>query len=158
MYNAEVLSKFPVVQHFPMGSLFTWEKDPAAAEVAKSVHTSHQPTKTPAATARPQPALRDPMADAGTQSTRAPWAGGAAQVPASGTAAPWASSRGPPLPSGPNQPTRAPWTSSTTVPPPSGNTTTAPWAMQGGAATAQPSLPSTRAPWEDRKPQGPSDR
>ena len=26
MYNAEVLSKFPVVQHFPFGSVFAWER------------------------------------------------------------------------------------------------------------------------------------
>ncbi|KIW04461.1 uncharacterized protein PV09_04724 [Verruconis gallopava] len=30
MYNAEVLSKFPVVQHFPFGSLFRWEHNPDA--------------------------------------------------------------------------------------------------------------------------------
>ncbi|KAK5277966.1 Serine/threonine-protein phosphatase 2A activator 1, partial [Cryomyces antarcticus] len=30
MYNAEVLSKFPVIQHFPFGSLFVWERDPNA--------------------------------------------------------------------------------------------------------------------------------
>jgi len=26
IYNAEVLSKFPVVQHFPFGSLFRWRR------------------------------------------------------------------------------------------------------------------------------------
>lgn len=36
MYNVEVLSKFPVVQHFPFGSLFSWEqasdkKDPVTS-------------------------------------------------------------------------------------------------------------------------------
>lgn len=30
MYSAEVLSKFPVVQHFPFGSLFSWERAPDA--------------------------------------------------------------------------------------------------------------------------------
>lgn len=45
MYNAEVLSKFPVVQHFRFGSLFSWEPQPNAAPPPASVHTSSQPSK-----------------------------------------------------------------------------------------------------------------
>ncbi|KAL2266065.1 hypothetical protein VTJ83DRAFT_5417 [Remersonia thermophila] len=36
MFNAEVLSKFPVVQHFPFGSLFSWDPDPEAQPLAGS--------------------------------------------------------------------------------------------------------------------------
>lgn len=45
MYNAEVLSKFPVVQHFRFGSLFSWEPQPNASPPPTSVHTSSQPSK-----------------------------------------------------------------------------------------------------------------
>ena len=153
MYNAEVLSKFPVVQHFPFGLLFAWERDPAAQQIQASVHTTSQPQST-APSPRAQPGLRDPMAEPGMTSSR----GNAA--PASGTAAPWASSRVPTrapsaVPTGPNQPTRAPWTSSTPLPRP-GNTTTAPWSRQGGHATpstARDAVPNTRAPWAERGPQ-----
>jgi serine/threonine-protein phosphatase 2A activator len=150
MYHAEVLSKFPVVQHFPFGSLFAWERDPLAKEIQASVHTSSQPKSNPP-TARPQPTLRDPLADANAQTTK---------MPMSGTAAPWASSRvpsraqGPAVPAGPNQPTRAPWASATPVAPP-GGTTTAPWARPGAAAssTTRGTVPNTRAPWADKESQ-----
>jgi serine/threonine-protein phosphatase 2A activator len=155
MYNAEVLSKFPVVQHFPFGSIFVWEIDPAAVAIAQSVHTANQPSKTAAPTARPQaPPLRDPMSETASQNTRAPWAGGGGTPAISAGASSRLPSRGPAPPSGLNQPTKAPWASATPVPPPGGGTTwpratpegiTAPSIAPGGA-------PSTRAPWANQKP------
>ncbi|KAF9889236.1 Serine/threonine-protein phosphatase 2A activator 1 [Aspergillus nanangensis] len=65
MYNAEVLSKFPVVQHFPFGSLFSWDRDPNAVPPPSNPHTSSQSQSRPM-----EPA------------------------PASGTQAPWANDRG----------------------------------------------------------------
>ncbi|KAI9925166.1 Serine/threonine-protein phosphatase 2A activator 1 [Aspergillus wentii] len=122
MYNAEVLSKFPVVQHFPFGSLFSWERDPNALPPPTSVHTASVPQ------ARPKEAVSSSTARMPESGTKAPWASGAA----GGTAAPWASAgregipspsvfsgntpRVPPsvpdtsrLPPGPMAPTRAPW-------------------------------------------------
>ena len=74
MYNAEVLSKFPVVQHFPFGSLFRWEKDPEAKVPPQTSHSSNQPLRNPmsaqtATTARPPPPTG--FVNGGTQ---APWA------------------------------------------------------------------------------------
>ncbi|RDW93776.1 serine/threonine-protein phosphatase 2A activator [Aspergillus mulundensis] len=132
MYNAEVLSKFPVVQHFPFGSLFSWERDPNAPPPAASAHTTatmrrtDEPTKTSSA---PQPEA---------SGTRAPWAstkapGLTTNVPRVPTSALPDTSR---LPPGPMGPTRAPWaTSQSAGPAPTGDTasgghvaTKAPWA------------------------------
>ncbi|XWW95668.1 hypothetical protein V2A60_003635 [Cordyceps javanica] len=97
MYNAEVLSKFPVVQHFPFGSLFSWNRDPnaqnlaaqsgpsaaAATTTAPWVQTSRVPSisaTTAGSTARMPPPLQrpGPPPDAGTTggmpATKAPWA------------------------------------------------------------------------------------
>ncbi|OJJ77936.1 hypothetical protein ASPBRDRAFT_50755 [Aspergillus brasiliensis CBS 101740] len=131
MYNAEVLSKFPVVQHFPFGSLFSWDRDPNAIPQPSTVHTSSAP--------QPRQTEAPPVSGAGT---KAPWATSQAVPPTSGTTAPWAAARGPTraptlpdtsrLPPGPMAPTRAPWAS----------------AAPGPAGTADPQGDvTTKAPW-----------
>ncbi|KAB2574791.1 Serine/threonine-protein phosphatase 2A activator 1 [Lasiodiplodia theobromae] len=136
MYNAEVLSKFPVVQHFPFGSLFRWERDPTAAEPPKSIHTTSQPARAPAGQASDGP-QRFP-AQAGTA---APWASN----PATGlpmTAAPWAA-----RPSGGTG--RPGMTQMGAMP----GVTTAPWKQ---SAPPQPGdrgqMPQTQAPWARKDP------
>lgn len=102
MYNAEVLSKFPVVQHFPFGSLFLWEKDPEAKPPPTSTHTSSQPLRNPTDTHAPSSVRPGAVpAGGGGASTAAPWAKPPNQAPAGFvngvTQAPWAS-RTPALP------------------------------------------------------------
>lgn len=92
MYNAEVLSKFPVVQHFPFGSLFRWERDASAAAPAVSPHARAQPR----ASGMSQSSMKAPRASAPAAgnmpgSTAAPWASTARPVgKPGGTATPWA--------------------------------------------------------------------
>lgn len=99
MYNAEVLSKFPVVQHFPFGSLFRWEKDPESKAPLPSAHTTSQPLRNPSDTHAPS-TMRPGAPPMGV--TAAPWAAKPSAAPSAapmgfvngGTQAPWAN-RGP---------------------------------------------------------------
>ncbi|KAL4797678.1 phosphotyrosyl phosphatase activator [Aspergillus venezuelensis] len=129
MYNAEVLSKFPVVQHFPFGSLFSWERDPNAVAPVAATHTA-------AATRRSDQTARSAPQPAGP-GTRAPWA--STKAPGPSTNLPRGAPSGLPdtsrLPPGPMAPTRAPWaTAQPGWPTPAGDSasghvpTKAPWA------------------------------
>lgn len=156
MYNAEVLSKFPVVQHFPFGSLFSWGRDTSAVPPPSTVHTTSGPQARPAVPdhGMPSVAAARPMPGAGTQAPWAKPAGAPSTSAMTGTAAPWAgarrdspslslsggSTRAPPalpdtsrMPPGPMSPTRAPWASAQPVPSTShsenpDDQTKAPWA------------------------------
>jgi serine/threonine-protein phosphatase 2A activator len=114
MYNAEVLSKFPVVQHFPFGSLFQWEKNPNAPPPLTSTHTTNQPLRTPAPGQTPKvTTMRPANQDAGT---KAPWASATASSRSSAMPGPTSSWTG--QASAPGMPaTRAPWASATGRPP-----------------------------------------
>ncbi|KAF2760275.1 serine/threonine-protein phosphatase 2A activator 1 [Pseudovirgaria hyperparasitica] len=147
MYNAEVLSKFPVVQHFPFGSIYEWQRDPEAVTAQQTAHTSNQPNRNGYQTTSMAGCDRAvPVSSSYTARTNA-------------TTLPTASivSRAPP-------PTAAPWAraSSQTAPTPvtpQGDSTAAPWARRGGAGAASSEfssarLPPTQAPWARQPPSG----
>jgi serine/threonine-protein phosphatase 2A activator len=66
MYAAEVLGKFPVVQHFPFGSLLKWERTSGSTPLAPTIHGQQLPTNAaPGHSAIPAASI----------GTKAPWAG-----------------------------------------------------------------------------------
>lgn len=137
MYNAEVLGKFPVVQHFPFGYLFSWDRDPNAIPPPVSIHAASGPQSRPEAA----PSAANQAPDIGT---KAPWAATPRPAPAGGaTVAPWATGAPDPrvpsalpdtsrMPPGPMAPARARGTGPSTAGPASGDLrdvhTKAPWA------------------------------
>ncbi|ESZ95081.1 hypothetical protein SBOR_4536 [Sclerotinia borealis F-4128] len=140
MYNAEVLSKFPVVQHFPFGSLFSWDQDPHAVPATQTVHTANQPTGSGGiSTSRPPP----------PEGTRAPWVNPSPSQGIPSTTAPWANSTAgampstrrniPPTYTSSTTPTRAIPTTRPSLP----NSNTPPTSSN----TSLPDEGPTRAPW-----------
>jgi len=119
MYNAEVLSKFPVVQHFRFGSLFSWERDPNAVAPPVSVHSTSQPSTTAMAATEQFPMRGPPPTQTGTA---APWATNAPSTNTTGVSAPWAP-RVPESAAG----TKAPWAVTAMD---ASATATAPWAQK----------------------------
>lgn len=152
MYNAEVLSKFPVVQHFYFGSLFSWDRDPEAKDVPTTVHVANQPHTTGisvtgdtagAPMARPA-GMTAAAPNTGMPMTTAPWATGASNADMPMTTAPWATG----APSQSMPATTAPWARPdprTGGAGPDQASTRAPWAQ--GGANAKPQQPPTRGPW-----------
>ena len=142
MYNAEVLSKFPVVQHFPFGSLFSWDRDPNAPLPPSTVHTTSGPQARPVVpdSGHPSVAATRPMPGAGTQ---APWAkpGASTQAvpPMGSTGAPWAGVR------------RDGGQSSTTS-----DATRASSALPGISSMSRGPMAPTRAPWSAQPQSSPS--
>ncbi|OHE94278.1 phosphotyrosyl phosphate activator protein [Colletotrichum orchidophilum] len=147
MFNAEVLQKFPVVQHFTFGSLFSWDQDPNAEPVSQSVHAANQPSYNyPATTTAPPP----PQGGAGTA---APWAiaGGGGGAAAAASAAAAAPGRMPPpgaaigIPYSRQAP--PPSSAASARAPPTGMMPMPPGAQQARQGTADAQITLTKAPW-----------
>ncbi|KAI9707900.1 MAG: Serine/threonine-protein phosphatase 2A activator 1 [Bogoriella megaspora] len=140
MYNAEVLSKFPVVQHFPFGSLFQWERDPSAVPVKSSVHTSNLPAHKAGLSAS-EPA-RPGEIPAGTKATGASTRN---MMPIPSTRFP---AREPPLRTFQEPSMKAPWADdhpANKLPPTSG--TRAPWARDTASSQQGNPNSSAKTPW-----------
>ncbi|KAL5043297.1 hypothetical protein BDW71DRAFT_127872 [Aspergillus fruticulosus] len=131
MYNAEVLSKFPVVQHFPFGSLFSWQRDPNAPPPAANAHITATTRRTDEASNTSSAShLEGPGNSAPRTSANAQ--GLTTNVPRSPFPTPPDTSR---LPPGQMAPTRAPWA------------TTQPGGPAHPGDSTSAGHVSTKAPW-----------
>lgn len=92
MYNAEVLSKFPVVQHFRFGSLFSWDQDTTPSPRPIPIQKPKPLSKGQVRSSETSIVSRTPHQAANLASTSAPWATqpSTLTLPVSSTAAPWA--------------------------------------------------------------------
>lgn len=143
MYAAEVLSKFPVVQHFYFGSLFSWDKHPDAVPQTKTVHTTNQPAKAqPKASAPSGAALQQGVTK--LPPVIHPMASSSSFV---GTAAPWAkqSSVTSPMTAFPSQVDQRSISQTSRHPSKSNSKTAASNRTGGQVPTGMP--PPSRAPW-----------
>lgn len=156
MYNAEVLSKFPVVQHFPFGSLLSWEQDPNAVLSTIPVPTALPPRgvalgDTLSTTASPRVPIGNSMAHPTASSSETSLTG------ATGTTAPWAKSSlgsmAPPLRQAASgditlpRDRYRPKAPSQQLPAPEASVTQAPWVGDEASRNPQRQELPTRAPW-----------
>lgn len=104
MYHAEVLSKFPVVQHFYFGALYKWARDPHAASATGTIHMAStskahapssipetsMPIRAPPHTGAQQQKDLIPAPSTKPDGTKAPWAGVPGMAAEGVTREPWA--------------------------------------------------------------------
>ncbi|KAI9657858.1 MAG: Serine/threonine-protein phosphatase 2A activator 1 [Alyxoria varia] len=131
MYHGEVLSKFPVVQHFPFGKMFPWEQDPRAPPANATGARSSDSSQSSSGSNRSALHSQNGIAPARP----------AAPSNGNGTTAPWASARGTSRPEA-----AASLNSSTMAPMARPQSSVAVNGLARGPAGTS-TVPSTRAPW-----------